>query len=112
VVSGAARAPDPEETGGGVAAPGNPEAPEAAERDPGVDPGIFGESFQGIPPLGLADVPGGGVFGIEENPPGRGPSGGNKVRAVSSGIGSRDTAGFASGLDVALISLPQPRQNL
>jgi hypothetical protein len=53
-------------TGGGVGAP-----PRAIAAGDGVRAaGIFGESFQGIPPLPLAatpgDVVGGGVFAIDE----------------------------------------------
>ena len=60
---------------------------------------------------------GGGVLAFAENPPFEPElsatpfSGGNMVRAVSSGKGSR-AAGFTSAFGAALISFPQPRQNL
>jgi hypothetical protein len=66
--------------------------------------GILGESFQGMPPFGLAGC---GVVD-ETSSPG---SGGRTVRAVSMGSGSR--VGRGSGFAAApFSSLPQPRQNL
>jgi len=94
--------------GGGVTDPSMPEAtpPPLA----GVM-GIFGESFQGIPPLALPGLGGlnvgSGVGSLPRLAEAGFASGGWIVRAVSSGAGSR-LAAFGA----ALISLPQPRQNL
>jgi hypothetical protein len=69
--------------------------------------GIFGESPQGIPPFGLAvAIEGSGVGSVASIPAWDLRSGGRMVRAVSRGAGSR------AGLAAALISFPQPRQNL
>jgi hypothetical protein len=66
VVSGAVRTGDATATGGGVGAPPKASAAGAGDRAAG----IFGESFQGIPPLPFATaadaVVGGGVFAIDE----------------------------------------------
>jgi len=83
----------------------------------GTGAGILGESFQGIPPLGLAapaeflSSPALTVAAIAAGIPPSG-AGGNTVRAVSSGpslptpaLGEGAGAGRAS-------SFPQPRQNL
>ena len=93
-------------TGGGVADPMVPEAtPPPLYWGP---TGIFGESFHGIPPLGFGVVStGSGVGSLPRLPVCATLSGGTMVRAVSSGPGS-----LAAGLAAALISLPQPRQNL
>jgi len=108
---GAAQLPasvDPGVSGGGVAAPRMPEATPPPLL--GVM-GIFGESFQGMPPLDLPGAGGlrvgSGVGSLPRLPTAGFASGGRIVRAVSSGAGSR-VAGFGAGL----ISLPQPRQNL
>jgi len=94
--------------GGGVTEPSMPEA--TPPPLVGVM-GILGESFQGIPPLPLPAAGGLNVGrGVGSLPRLAGAgfvSGGWMVRAVSSGAGSR-LAGFGA----ALISLPQPRQNL
>lgn len=109
VVSGAVRSGDIP-TGGGVGPPLNP--------GPGVGAvvirptGIFGESFQGIPPLGLAVGVGSGVFAMDENPTAAGArSRGNGVLAGSTTDVS-GANGLESSLGAALISFPQPRQNL
>jgi hypothetical protein len=123
--------------GGGVAAEVGPPLlpPDDVSRGPGVGPargfggnwngigsGIFGESFQGMPPRGFAPA-GEGVRNSPATAEAGGP-GGNIVRAVSSGgsgaagatatgagVGARpaEEAGGAAGLTS---SLPQPRQNL
>jgi hypothetical protein len=103
--------------GGGVKDPMTPEAvapPFCNDGAAAVDAGIFGESFQGIPPfcrgmLDAVDPPsvGGGVGSLPAPCPIAVLSGGSMVRAVSSGAGSR-----AGALGAGLISLPQPRQNL
>jgi len=98
--------PDEETTGGGVDVPMVPEAT-APPLCWGLT-GIFGESFHGIPPLGFGVVStGSGVGSLPKLPVCATLSGGRMVRAVSSGAGS-----LAAGLAAALISLPQPRQNL
>jgi hypothetical protein len=67
--------------------------------------GILGESFQGMPPRGFNPGWDGGLLPISAG------SGGNTVRAVSSGSGSR-AEGRGSGFAAPLSSLPHPRQNL
>jgi hypothetical protein len=108
---GAAQFPgsvDPGVSGGGVTAPSMPDATPPPLL--GVM-GIFGESFQGIPPLALPAAGGlkvgSGVGSLPRLPETGFASGGRMVRAVSSGAGSR-----VAGLGAGLISLPQPRQNL
>jgi hypothetical protein len=69
--------------------------------------GILGESPHGIPPLGFAGMEvGTGVGSVLSIPAWDFRSGGNIVRAVSNGAGSR------AGRATALISLPHPKQNL
>jgi hypothetical protein len=83
--------------------------------------GIFGESFQGMPPRGLAPA-GEGVRSSPATAEAGGP-GGSIVRAVSSD-GSGAAGVFAAGMGAGTgavgaaaaagftSSLPQPRQNL
>jgi len=102
-------APGDDVTGGGVTEPSVPDAT-PPPLWVGVM-GIFGESFQGIPPFcfpaegglnvgsGVGSLPRLPAFGLR--------SGGSIVRAVSSGAGS-----LVAALGAGLISLPHPRQNL
>jgi len=85
----------------------------------GTGAGIFGESFQGIPLLGLATAaelrssPELAVVAIAPDTPPIG-AGGNTVRAVSIGPSfPRAALGVGAGAGAGRASsFPQPRQNL
>jgi len=88
----------------------------------GTGAGIFGESFHGMPPFGLAAAPAAlrnsPALTVAAMAAGNPPigAGGRTVRAVSSGpsfvgTGARPPPGEGAGAGRAS-SFPQPRQNL